>query len=80
MSNLLNINHRHITFTVYDNFLSCRYETAISNENDFIKEFDLAFQVIGETIESYNRIFPDLKRDYPNVSIENNGNIGFIKE
>lgn len=76
-ANCINTNNTLTTFVVFDNHFCCSYQTAIANAKDFMKEFDCAYRVIGETMNDYNRIYPHIERDYPNNTSENKGSIGF---
>ena len=75
-ANCINTNNTLTTFVVLEDHFCCSYQTAIANAKDFMKEFDCAYRVIGEAMEDYNRIYPHIERDYPNVVAENNS-IGF---
>ena len=76
-ANCINTNNTLTTFVVLDDHFCCSYQTAIANAKDFMKEFDCAYRVIGETVNDYNRIYPHIERDYPNNTSENKGSIGF---
>jgi len=75
-SNVLNINHTDTIFVVLEDHFCCCYQTSIGNPRDFMKEFDRAYDAIGEVMVDYGKLFPYLERDYPN-RIENNTSIGF---
>ena len=76
-ANCINTNNTLTTFVVLGDHFCCSYQTAIANAKDFMKEFDCAYRVIGETMNDYNRIYPHIERDYPNNTSENKGSIGF---
>ena len=76
-ANCINTNNTLTTFVVLDDHFCCSYQTAIANAKDFMKEFDCAYRVIGETMNDYNRIYPHIERDYPNTTSENKSSIGF---
>lgn len=76
-TNRINVDNPHITFITHDESFRCRYETAISNAKDFLPEFDTAYKIIGEAVDEFNRIYPYLERDYPNIQSEKKSNIGF---
>ena len=77
-SNVLNINHTDTIFVALEDHFCCCYQTSIGNPRDFMKEFDRAYDAIGEVMVDYGKLFPYLERDYPN-RIENNAStsIGF---
>ena len=77
LSNSINSNNFHTTFISYNNGFQCRYETAIGNAKDFIKEFDTAYQFIGKAIDDYSKLREYVERDYPNTPSDNKGTIGF---
>ena len=76
-ANCINTNNTLTTFVVLDDHFCCSYQTAIANAKDFMKEFDCAYRVIGETMNDYNRIYPHIERDYLNTTSENKSSIGF---
>ena len=71
----ININNPHSTFISYKDSFCCRFETAIANSKDFMREFDTAYQIVGQTMEDFNKLHSRLERDYPNDSTESK--IGF---
>lgn len=77
-ANRINVDNPHVTFVVYDESFQLRYETAIGSVNDFMLEFDIAYQLIGEAMDEFNKICPYLERDYSNTT-ENKANIGFVQ-
>ena len=77
MANCINTNNTHTTFVVLDDHFCCSYQTAITNSKDFMKEFDYAYRAIGGALDTCDRIYPNIERDYPNATSENKGSIGF---
>lgn len=75
--NKINYDNPHTTFISLGDGFTCRYETAINNSNDFLVEFNTAYQAIGNAIEDYKELYPYLERDYPNTAQENKSSIGF---
>ena len=75
-SNVLNINHTDTIFVALEDHFCCCYQTSIGNSRDFMKEFDRAYNAIGEVMVDYGKLFPYLEHDYPNRT-ENNTSIGF---
>lgn len=77
-ANVLNINHTDTIFVALEDHFCCCYQTSIGNSRDFMKEFNRAYDAIGEVMVDYGKLFPYLERDYPN-RIENNTStsIGF---
>lgn len=75
-ANSININNPHATFLAFEDHFCCRYETSISNARDFLKEFEVAYDVIGGAVSDYNKIYPYLERDYPNT-LPDGKSIGF---
>lgn len=58
-----------------------RYETAVNNGNDFVKEFDKAYDILGESIGCYFDNLEKIGERYPKkVADDANGRIGFNTE
>ena len=76
-ANAININNTDTIFVAQENHFCCRYQTAIGNAKDFMSEFERAYYAIGEAMKDYNRIYPYVERDYPNITSENKSSIGF---
>jgi hypothetical protein len=77
-SNILNVRNTNTVFVVLEDHLCCCYQSAIGNSKDFMDEFDIAYQSIGEVMEDYGKLVPLLERDYPS-NMENQVAIGFNK-
>lgn len=75
-SNAINVRNTETIFVTLEDHFCCCYQTAIGNSKDFMKEFNFAYERIGEAMDDYNKLFPFLERDYPN-HIENQTSIGF---
>ena len=75
-SNAINTRNTETIFVTLEDHFCCCYQTAIGNSKDFMKEFNHAYELIGEAMEDYNKLFPYLERDYPNHT-ENQTSIGF---
>ena len=75
-ANCINTNNTLTTFVVLEDHFCCSYQTAIANAEFFMSEFERAYYAIGEAMKDYNRIYPYVERDYPNVGVESNS-IGF---
>ena len=75
-ANILNVRNTNTVFVVLEDHLCCCYKSAIGNSNDFMNEFDMAYQSISEVMEDYGRLVPLLERDYPS-NMENQATIGF---
>lgn len=75
-SNAINVRNTETIFVALEDHFCCCYQTAIGNSKDFMKEFNFAYERIGEAMDDYNKLFPFLERDYPN-HIENQTSIGF---
>ena len=76
-ANCINSNNTLTTIVVLDDHFCCSYQTAIANAKDFINEFEYAYRSIGRALDDYNRIYPHIERDYPNISLENKSSIGY---
>ena len=76
VANSININNPRTVFVTLEDHFCCCYQTAIGNAEDFMSEFERAYYAIGEAMKDYNRIYPYVERDYPNVVVESNS-IGF---
>lgn len=76
-ANSININNVRTTFVTLEDHFCCCYQTAISNDKDFMNEFDLAYRLISDAMSDYNKLYPYLERDYPNNVSENKSSIGF---
>ena len=74
-ANLLNVHNTNTVFVALEDHLCCCYQSAIGNSKDFMDEFEIAYQSIGEVMEDYSRLVPLLERDYP--SNMENATIGF---
>ena len=75
-SNFINVCNTETIFVTLEDHFCCCYQTAIGNSKDFMKEFNFAYERIGEAMDDYNKLFPFLERDYPNHT-ENQTGIGF---
>ncbi len=75
-SNVINTRNTNTIFVTLEDHFCCCYQTAIGNSKDFMKEFDQAYDAIGEALDDYHRLYPYLERDYPN-SMGNQTSIGF---
>lgn len=75
-ANAININNTETIFVALEDHFCCCYQTSIGNSKDFMKEFDHAYQAIGEAIGDYGRLIPYLQRDYPSAMGSQTG-IGF---
>ena len=75
-ANILNVRNTNTVFVVLEDHLCCCFQSAIGNSNDFMNEFDMAYQSISEVMEDYGRLVSLLKRDYPS-NMENQATIGF---
>lgn len=75
-SNVINTRNTETIFVTLEDHSCCCYQSAIGNSKDFMKEFNHAYELIGEAMEDYNKLFPYLERDYPNHT-ENQTSIGF---
>ena len=75
-SNVINTRNTETIFVTLEDHFCCCYQSAIGNSKDFMKEFNHAYELIGEAMEDYNKLFPYLERDYPNHT-ENQTSIGF---
>lgn len=64
-ANLLNVRNTNTVFVALEDHLCCCYQSAIGNSKDFMDEFDIAYQSIGEVMEDYGKLVPLLERDYP---------------
>lgn len=76
-ANSINVNNTRITFITLEDYFCCCYQTAIGTSKGFIKEFEQAYQTIGEAMSDYNKIYPYIERDYPNTVSEHKTCIGF---
>lgn len=76
-ANSINVNNTRITFITLEDYFCCCYQTAIGTSKGFIKEFEQAYQTIGEAMSDYNKIYPYIERDYPNTISEHKTCIGF---
>lgn len=76
-ANAININNTDTIFVALENHFCCCYQTAIGNAKDFMSEFERAYYAIGEAMKDYNRIYPYVESDYPNITSENKSSIGF---
>lgn len=76
VANSININNTRTIFVTLEDHFCCCYQSAIGNARDFMSEFERAYCAIGEAMKDYNRIYPYVERDYPNVVVESNS-IGF---
>ena len=77
-SNIINVRNTETIFVTLEDHFCCCYQTAIGNSKDFMKEFNFAYDVIGDAMDDYNKLFPLLERDYPN-NVGNQTSIGFIQ-
>ena len=75
-SNFINVRNTETIFVALEDHFCCCYQTAIGNSKDFMKEFNFAYERIGEAMDDYNKLFPFMERDYPNHT-ENQTGIGF---
>lgn len=75
-SNVINARNTETIFVTLEDHFCCCYQTAIGNSKDFMKEFNFAYDVIGDAMDDYNKLFPLLERDYPNI-VGNQTSIGF---
>lgn len=75
-SNIINVRNAETIFVALENHFCCCYQTAIGNSKDFMKEFNLAYDVIVDAMGDYKQLFPLLERDYPN-NVGNQTSIGF---
>ena len=75
-SNAINVRNTETIFVTLEDHFCCCYQTAIGNSKDFMKEFNFAYERIGEAMDDYNKLFPYLERDYPNHT-ESQTSIGF---
>lgn len=75
-SNIINVRNTETIFVTLEDHFCCCYQTAIGNSKDFMKEFNFAYDVIGDAMDDYNKLFPLLERDYPN-NVGNQTSIGF---
>lgn len=75
-SNFINVYNTETIFVTLEDHFCCCYQTAIGNSKDFMKEFNFAYERIGEAMDDYNKLFPYLERDYPNHT-ESQTSIGF---
>ena len=62
-ANRINTDNPRVTFVIFEESYQCRLETAISNAKDFIPEFDVAYSIIAEAVDEFNRIYPYLERE-----------------
>lgn len=76
LSNRINIDNSHVTFINYEDSFQCRFETAISKPKDFIREFDVAYRMIGEAMGEFQKLNSLVEQQFPNTS-ENKPSIGF---
>lgn len=74
--NVINTRNTETVFVTLEDHFYCCYQSAIGNSKDFMKEFGLAYDAIGEAMADYHRLYPFLERDYPN-NTGNNKSIGF---
>lgn len=75
-SNAINVRNTETIFVTLEDHFCCCYQTAIGDSKDFMKEFNFAYERIGEAMDDYNKLFPLLERDYPN-NVGNQTSIGF---
>ena len=75
-SNVINARNTETIFVTLEDHFCCCYQTAIGNSKDFLKEFNFAYDVIGDAMDDYNKLLPLLERDYPN-NVGNQTSIGF---
>ena len=75
-SNIINVRNTETIFVTLEDHFCCCYQTAIGNSKDFMKEFNFAYDVIGDAMDDYKKLFPLLERDYPN-HMETSNSIGF---